>query len=174
MAVDPNSEGEYLLWGWERFFTELSSFLRAAERQMGTANQAFSEDVLECLQTSLLSLSALMNHLRPVTPSSDEQASVHARYSSEIAELIARVRQIVLQWEHYIDEHMMRDAATSYVVPRERVVHAGQPRFVITREQLEHLASMSFSWTQIARMLAVSRMTVYRRCLEYGLLALCP
>ena len=33
-----------------------------------------------------------------------------------------------------------------------------------------YLMSMSFSWTQIAQMLGVSHMTVYRRWLEYGLL----
>ena len=37
----------------------------------------------------------------------------------------------------------------------------GRQRFQITREQLEYLRSSSFSWTAIADMLMVSRMTVY-------------
>ena len=35
------------------------------------------------------------------------------------------------------------------------------------KEQLEFLALMSFTWTQIAGMLGVSCMTVYRRQVEY-------
>ena len=49
-----------VVWGWERFFTELSVFLNTAERQRVTANEAYSQYVLERLETTLLSLSALM------------------------------------------------------------------------------------------------------------------
>ena len=46
----------------------------------------------------------------------------------------------------------------------------GQPHFDITREQLVYLASMSFTWTGIAKMLGVSQMTIYRRRVEYSLI----
>ena len=45
-----------------------------------------------------------------------------------------------------------------------------RPKFYVTKEQLEYLSSMS-SWTQIAKFLGVSRMTVYRRRVEFGLLS---
>lgn len=76
------------------------------------------------------------------------------------------VREITSQWERHIDEQVHREVATSYSAPHARV---GRPRFNITREQLEYLASMSFSWSQIAGMLGVSRNTIYRRHLEYQL-----
>ena len=47
----------------------------------------------------------------------------------------------------------------------------GHPRFRITREQLEYLRSLSFSWTDISRLLGMSRMTIHRRRDEYGLLS---
>ena len=162
-------EEHYLLWGWERFFTELSSFLRTAERQMENANQAFSEYVLERLQISMLSLSALMDQLRSVAPSDTQQGSVSAYYYSEIAELLVCVREIASQWERHIDEQVHMHAATSYSAPHENVARVGRPRFDITREQLQYLASMSFSWSHIAGMLGVSRSTLYRRRLEYQL-----
>ena len=49
--------------------------------------------------------------------------------------------------------------------------HSGRPRFDISKEQLEYLSSLSFSWTDIAHMLGVSRMTIYRRRLEYSILS---
>ena len=46
----------------------------------------------------------------------------------------------------------------------------GGPKFSITKEQLEYLSSMSFTWPQIAQILRVSRMTIYRRRKEFNLL----
>ena len=45
----------------------------------------------------------------------------------------------------------------------------GRPRFEVPQEQIEYLRYLSFSWTSIALMLGVSRMTVYRRKREYGI-----
>ena len=47
-----------------KVFEELSGFLNAAERERNTANEDYSQNVDECLKTTLLSLSALMDHLR--------------------------------------------------------------------------------------------------------------
>jgi hypothetical protein len=41
--------------------------------------------------------------------------------------------------------------------------YAGRPRFLITKEQLEGLRSIHFSWRKIAEMLGVSERTVRRR-----------
>ena len=38
----------------------------------------------------------------------------------------------------------------------------GRPRFAISRDQLLYLASLSFKWTEIAALLGVSRMIIYR------------
>ena len=80
LGVTLSDNDEYLLWGWERFFTELSTFLHTAERQRETANEAYSEYVLQRLQTSLLSLSALMDHLRTGVHVNNQQAVVCAHY----------------------------------------------------------------------------------------------
>lgn len=45
----------------------------------------------------------------------------------------------------------------------------GRPRFVIRAEILEELRELGFSWTKIAEMLGVSRWTIHRRIVEYGL-----
>ena len=43
----------------------------------------------------------------------------------------------------------------------------GHPRFDVTVEQLEYLSSLSFTWAKIAQLLGISRMTLYRKRLEY-------
>ena len=44
---------ESVLWGWERFFVELSSFLRNIERQYMLANEQFSEYAIERLEIGM-------------------------------------------------------------------------------------------------------------------------
>ena len=38
----------------------------------------------------------------------------------------------------------------------------GHPHFDVSKEQLEYLALLSFTWTEIAALLGISRMAVYR------------
>ena len=70
------------LSGWELFFDELSSFVRSLNRQRGTANEDFSEYVVERLESCIRSVSALIHHLRLNTPS-DEGASVAVLQTSQ-------------------------------------------------------------------------------------------
>ena len=46
-ALKINMDG---LSGWEQFFDELDSFIRSVNRQRGTANEDFSEYVVERLE----------------------------------------------------------------------------------------------------------------------------
>ena len=45
----------------------------------------------------------------------------------------------------------------------------GRRRYDISKDQLEHLRSLYFSWQKIADMLQVSVSTIQRRCREFGL-----
>ena len=45
----------------------------------------------------------------------------------------------------------------------------GRPKFEIAQELLENLRVLGYTWMQIARMLEVSRWTIRRRVVEYGL-----
>ena len=49
-------------------------------------------------------------------------------------------------------------------------INPGRPRFDISQEQVVYLRSLSFSWSHISSMLGVSRMTLYRRRAEFGML----
>ena len=40
--------------------------------------------------------------------------------------------------------------------------HRGRPRFEVNLEQLQYLKSLFFTWSEIAALLGVSRMTIYR------------
>ena len=89
--------------------------------------------------------------------------------AQQLDELIECCRRIEHEWDCYIDR-LESNGHHSYQVSAEFTGQRGQPRFVIHREQLLYLISLGFSWTSIASLLGVSRMTVYRRREEYNLL----
>ena len=157
----------YSLLGWERFFEELAAFIRACNRQSGTANQSFTEYALDRIQTSIQSVSSLVHHIDHATPNNDTESAVLENYSTKLSELLSCLRELSRQWEEHSNRCMQLSCTASYAASSIRTTRRGRPKFDITREQLEFLASMSFTWTQIARMLGVSHMTIYRRRVEF-------
>ena len=161
-----SSAGEQVLWGWESFFDDLVGFLRIAERHFGTANHAYARHVVERLNTSIRNLSNLKDHLNGMAThrnSTQSEEDVIHHFSTQITELTECVRSIASKWEGYVeqfDSFRMADAYRAHTVPSPG---PGRPRFEITKDQLEYLASLSFTWTEIASLLNVSQMTIYRR-----------
>lgn len=160
----------YSLPGWERFFEELGTFVHACNRQSGSANQPFSEYALERIETSILSVTSLLHHIENATPNSSAEYTVLESYSSKLNELLSCLRELSRQWQAHIDRCVRLSCTTSYSAPSIYTSRRGRPKFDITREQLEYLSSMSFTWVQIARILGVSHMTIYRRRVEFQML----
>ena len=91
-----------------------------------------------------------------------------------IEETLAICRQLSSKWEEKLDELDRAIYHHSYGTPIESrllVIQRGRPRFEISKEQLLYLSSLSFSWTDISKMLGVSRMTIYRRRVEFDLIS---
>ena len=60
-------------------------------------------------------------------------------------------------------------AGITRIVPLQRASSGpGRPRFDISEQQLMYLHSMGFTWVEIANLLGVSRMTIFRRRREFG------
>ena len=173
-AEDDNQERE--VWGWDNFFQDIAVFLQSLMRQYGTANESYSRYTVERLTLCVRSASDVREHLRRqiyevVTLTlSEEERQVVMRYIQKLGQLIDNLRQLVLLWEAHMDMSDQRNQSTAYRAP---TVHSprGRPSFDITRHQLEYLSSLSFNWIQIASLLQVSRMTVYRRRVEFGMLS---
>ena len=157
------------VWGWETFFEEVTVFLQQLERQEGRGSQQFSEYALERLQVTIVNIT----NIRDIIASSQ---SIHgdqelSYYVSSMNELLQCMQSLSVEWEKYLDDVLSSPIATTGYQARGIVSgHRGRPKFDINGEQLEYLSSLSFTWTEIASLLGVSRMTIYRRRLEYGML----
>lgn len=166
-------------WGWEQYFEELSMFICSLGRgRIAYANEGYTEYVLDRLGTCISTISQLVDYIQSAMESvalEDDETETIEVLQSQLFQLLDCVREISVEWQVHFDRIQMNTGTVSqhrFQLTTSRATQGqGRPRFNITKEQLEYLSSMSFSWSQIAILLGVSRMTIYRRRVEFGLLS---
>lgn len=139
--------------GWETFFEELEAFITSLRQQAGTSSEAFCHYAIERLEVCIVNLSRLVALLRAPLPSnqSQEESSVIVNYCAHLSQLLRCLRVISLEWQGYMETIELQSAYRPDRVQPSACI--GRPRFDISKDQLEYLSSMSFTWTQIASML---------------------
>ena len=163
------------LWGWERYFDELSAFIASLdEDSMTFANENYTDYVVVRLSTCITTLSRLLDHLQSSVDSvelNEEEVQVIDHYQTQLSQLLGIIRDISSQWRTHFDLLQRRlGCRRETAFQLSTSTGLGRPKFNITKDQLEYLSSLSFSWSQIGQLLGVSRMTIYRRRVEFGLL----
>ena len=154
--------------GWTEFFSHVSSFLTTCGRQYGLANENFTEYAIEHLTVILQGVSDVLHVI--------EQANISTL--SEIKEHVKNLQDMLVIALNLWTEHRERLNTTAdeihgqYAVPQAEQIagRSGRRPFQINKEQLEYLRSLSFTWVSISKMLMVSRMTIYRRRVEYDMI----
>ena len=126
------------------------SLLERGERQYGIANRGYADYVLERLELSLSACSEIQHHI-------NHRAELQ-EYSLLLQQLIESLKIIHQRWDKF-DSHQ---EGLSYHVQRASSSGRGRPQFQIKKDQLEYLSSLGFKWKEIAALLGVSRMTIYR------------
>ena len=90
--------------------------------------------------------------------------------SAVLNEILGNRRLLHGQWIRHDSSNCTNLAVYSVTSPEVfRSGSVGRPRYLISEEVLLHLRSSGFTWTKIAQMLLVSRWTLRRRIVEYGL-----
>lgn len=149
------------MYSWSEYFHQISLFLTSCGRQHGVANQNYCEYAIEHLSVISQGLSNVLSAIR------ESNSSTLIRIQQEVAELQQVVNGICRLFIRYHDS--LDDSRYHYAVPLQYSGRPGRPLCLIDREQLEYMRSLSFSWAMIGRMLIVSRSTLYRRRVEFGL-----
>ena len=143
------------LWGWSSFFGRIEQFLTEAQRQYGVANVAYTSYVIERLEMCISNVRHLVDHLSHFAVS-PETREVVDQYRPDLNALCLSLELLSTQWEKHADHLNEMDVSQAYHPPLESSRRRGRPRVLITREQLQYLSSLSFSWTEIAAILGVS------------------
>ena len=150
---------------WSKYFENLERLLSSSERHHGTADHNFCEHITGRLEYAIQTCSTILNVFESPLPEmfDENEQEIVDHYRRSIQELITHLRVIVQRWVDYED---ILDAGISHQFqahPVIQVVHTGRrPKFMINKEQIEYLFSLSFTWTEISSILGISRMTLYR------------
>ncbi len=143
---------------WSQYFHEMVRFLEELDRQYGVCNSAYTQYALGRLTTCMQTILTLIDRI-----SSDAGMGLEA-VGNSLELLLVSLRGIRRKWVQYQDildsNSLVTNAA--YRVPTLSTGGRGRPKFNVSREQLEYLSSLSFSWSEIAVLIGVSRTTLYR------------
>ena len=145
--------------GLREFFDQISKLIEDSKRQYGLANRSYAEYIAERIEYAISVCSNLLDGIQGVDGLEEYSRSTH--------QLIDCLKVIFQKWEQYselLESHPATQGNVSYrAMPQlTESQRPGRPRFDIPREQLEYLSSLSFKWNEIAALLGVSRMTIYR------------
>ena len=119
------------------------------------------ESVLPMNDTQTMScLTRLLDHIESRVDSTEVEEGdlevIHF-YQQQLEELLHCIRVIGSEWQVHFDLLQREVGTRSDSAFRLSTDHAyngqnrrGRPKFNISKEQLEYLSSMSFSWSQVA------------------------
>ncbi len=154
---------------WTMYFDVITHLLQGASRQYGVANESYTEYVIERLDLCISTCTTLKEQLTLSSASEvndDQEGDLVVVCKAELEELVDSLMQVQIQWKHYqevLEAGISEEFSFRVDTGGAGAGHGrGRPRFNVSREQLEYLSSLGFSWSEIASILGVSRMTVYR------------
>ncbi len=153
---------------WRTFCDELESFLEYCSRQETYPNNICAQSILERMENVLVTLRIIHDNVLELRVEAEDDVDIQ-EFEGAVQDLIVSCQRVSSWWQDFVDSEHANAQAPSYLDTRyqtpqnSRVGAQGRPRFDISSDQLEYLSSLSFSWTQIASILGVSRMTIFRR-----------
>ena len=149
--------------GLGNLFEELSDLIASLDGdRMSFANERFTDYVVDRLSTCVSTLSRLIYHLQSSSNSfelDEDDVEIVEYYQLPLNQLLDAICRIASEWQRHFD-HLQVTSGTR----RESVFQVSSNR---TFNEPGHLIHVF--WTQIAQLLGVSRIIVYRRRVEFGL-----
>ena len=154
------------------------SLFDSCERQIGVASEAYSNYIIEKLEYGLRNVYLVNERLavacEPETELEPEEEEVFLRYREMTDELISCMLSLLCYWDTYLDDLGSMSVSFRYSAEVTHRPGRGRPVFSVEKDQIEYLHSLHFSWPEISNLLGISRMTLYRRRRDFGLLQLTP
>ena len=159
-----------MLQSWDSFFSAVLVVLRECAED----NIAHAPDH----KTILYSLSRIENcvsglrRVQYIDSISDQLASLRSVQQEDhpLSHLVSEVQLLFdffcsqyAMWKQAEDQLSRNQPFASTIQSDVYARSSGRPTLFINRDQVEYLHSLSFSWTEIASLFGVSRMTLHRR-----------
>ena len=150
------------------FFSRAQFF---SSSQFGHCEESYASYVIERLEIFILSLTRVREHLQHnLGQIMEEHRPTVLGYTSEMMQLTVYLRSLAHECQSYIDAKEKLLELLKYQAALSQSTGKGRPRFLISKEQLEFLRSLYFTWSEISQLIGVSRMTIYRHREEFGMM----
>ena len=130
---------------WDAYFTSVEQFLKECECQYGVCNSQYTSYVLEQFEFLESTCRTLIRIL-------SQDFSGNA-VTELLSDLLANIFILRSHWQSYSDA-ILRHNNVYVRVPA--LIHTGvhgRPRFDVSKEEIEYLRSLSFSWNEIAALI---------------------
>ena len=161
-------------FGWNLFLSKLSHLFVSCEAQIGVASETYANYIIEKLEYGLRNVYLINERLtivcEPENELEPEQEEVFLRYREMTDELVSCMLSLLCYWDTYLDSLGSMSVAFHYSAQVTHRPSRGRPMFSVEKDQIEYLHSLHFSWPEISNLLGISRMTLYRRNRDFGLL----
>lgn len=143
-------------------FADILELLNNCEENENTATEPLIESIIYRLEVAV-------KFLEQILPILNEQ-------KDEMSEAARNLKVLYLAWCRKLQELGLRSTPSTHLAiysvdPPDCCENTGpgRPKFKIEEETLLHFRSLGFSWKDIARLLLVSRWTLWRRARELGI-----
>ena len=161
---------EEALQSWDNFFSAILVVLRESSEENFSLDQRTISYATARIENCMIGLQRILERLHD------------AAITEGILDLISKTK---LLYERFSTLHAFWDQNRqsgesqpshsslqyrSVVRNSDRTGRKGRPTLSIERSQVEYLRSLQFSWSEIASLLGVGRMTLYRRRQTWGML----
>ena len=165
---------EEALQGWDNFFSAVVVVLRETSEENFSLDQRTISYAKARIENCLIGLRRILDRLHYATATEGMTDLI-----SKVKLLHERFSTLYTFWNENrqsVDDTHQRQAPhnpISYsvgLVDSDRTGKKGRPTLCIERSQVEYLRSLQFSWSEIASLLGVGRMTLYRRRQNWGML----
>ena len=158
--VDSNDISPRSTDDWEGFFQSLVDILNDSE-DVSVANSVDREAIAVRLEHAVLAIQQIL----PLVPGASECGGF-------LRELLNNFTLLSIEWSRNQGSLTQSTNLAIYLLetpPVIRTGRVGRPRLEISEAMLLQFRSLGFKWKHIADMLLVSRWTIRRRVVEFGL-----
>ena len=129
------------MWGWSHYFSELA---QSTENDFGSVNRQYTEYCISRLALCYRNVNAVKESVQ--THNNDAESSDLQTIEQDLTELLECISQMFSQWQQYLHTIDEEDDSICYRAPIQAPSGSrGRPPFIITKEQLVYMRSLSFS-----------------------------
>ena len=161
---------EEALQSWENFFSSVLVVLRETSEENFSLDQRTISYATARIENCLTGLQRIIDRLHDAATTEGMIDLI-----SKAKQLYERFSTLYTFWnenrqsgDHIQPPHSLQ--YRSVVQDSDRTGRKGRPTLSIERSQVEYLRSLQFSWSEIASLLGIGRMTLYRRRRSWGML----